>query len=418
MYKTFFRFGAGVVLALQACQNPASAPTGTSAQQAVGARLVTVLPLTGALAANGPSREKAARLAADHIHEAGGLASGRLQLDHLDSGTQAAHAQAQLQTYIAAQGAPDALIGASSSQVSRQLLQEAVRGGFPMISPASTAASFTTEDPRQLFFRTAPSDAFQSTILADRIYESGVRRLGVIYLDDAYGSSLKETLQKAFVQQGGAVVTAVPYQPNQTEALSAALDALWQTSLDGVCLVGYPQEAPQIFNHWLASGLQPELRWFFSDGLKSAETLAGVSAPFRLDQSLGTVPSSLPQEASARFEQDYLAAYQGVPVSFAAHTYDAVVLAALALQLRHFQKDLSWSEALQQVSGPPGKLVGPGVLGLKEALRLLAEGQAVNYEGASGSVDFDAQGDVLSDYEIWTFKSGFIFRVETRSPSR
>lgn len=402
-------------MGLQACQDPARQSVITPAP-AVGARLVTVLPLSGALSANGPSRERAAQLAAAHINQAGGLAQGTLQLDHLDSGTQGAYALDQLNTYVATHGKPDALIGASSSQVSRELLQ--VIEGYPMISPASTASSFTTQDPQDLFFRTAPSDAFQGTVLADRMVESGVHKLGLIYLDDAYGRSLKDTLQQAFTDQGGEVVMALPYQAGASEALLAQLNTLWQQEVDAVCLVGYPQEAPQIFNHWLASGQHPELRWFFSDGLKSAETLAGVTAPVRLDQSLGTVPSALPQEASARFEQDYLAAYQGVPVSFAAHTYDAVVLAALALQLRHFKQDLSWSEALQSVSGPPGKLVGPGELGLQEALRLLAEGEDVNYEGASGSVDFDAQGDVLSDYEIWTFKSGFIFRVETRSPSR
>lgn len=403
---------------LCSCQVPAAEPPTTGEPQQVGARLVTLLPLTGSLAGNGPSRERAAMLAAMQVNEAGGLRNGRLQLDHLDSGTQSEVAATRLENYLNTQGKPDVLIGASSSQVSREILQWATRENFPMISPASTASSFTRDDDADLFFRTAPSDAFQGTVLADRIQESGVRKLGLIYQNDAYGNSLKDTLESALSSKEVAVVTSLPYAQGDAEALLAQLDAFFAQDIDGVCLVGYPQEAPQIFNHWIDAGAKPDIRWFFSDGLKSAQTMAGVREPFRLDRSLGTVPSSLPQEASARFEQDYLAQYQALPVSFAAHTYDAVVLAALALQKQQFDPSLSIGDALREVSSPPGQLVGPGVKGLKDALERVARGEDVNYEGASGNVDFDAQGDVLSDYEIWTFRSGFIFRVETRSPQR
>lgn len=407
---------------LSACQQLAPqlvSPTPQSplSSSDAGLRLVTLLPLTGSLASKGPSRERAAKLAALHINQAGGLSSGRLRLDHLDSGTSAEIALEQLSAYLRT-GKPDVVIGASSSQVSREVLKLAQQERFSMISPASTASSFTTADTSDLFFRTAPSDAFQGTVLAERIYESGVRRLGLIYQDDAYGVSLKETLASAFVALGGEIVQNLPYLQGDTESLISSVPVFLQTPVDGICLIGYPQEAPDIFNAWITSALQPQVKWFFSDGLKAAQTVAGVKEPFRLDQSFGTIPSSLPQEASARFEQDYLAAYQEIPVSFAAHTYDAVALAALAAQRRAQRPEMSFADALREVSSPPGKVVGPGEKSLKEALLALAQGESVNYEGASGNVDFDAQGDVLSDYEIWTFKSGFIFRVETRTPSR
>jgi branched-chain amino acid transport system substrate-binding protein len=401
-----------------ACQQPTQQTSKPLSASNAGVRLVTLLPLTGSLASKGPSRERAAKLAALHINQAGGLSSGPLRLDHLDSGTSSTVALAQLSAYLRMSGKPDVLIGASSSQVSREVLKLAQQERFPMISPASTASSFTTADTSDLFFRTVPSDAFQGTVLAERIYESGVRRLGLIYQDDAYGTSLKETLANAFMALGGEIVQNLPYLQGDTESLSKRVPVFLQTPMDGICLIGYPQEAPGIFNAWIDSVLQPEVKWFFSDGLKASQTIAGIKEPFRLDQSFGTVPSSLPQEASARFEQDYLAAYQEIPVSFAAHTYDAVALAALALQRRARFPEVSFADALREVSSPPGTIVGPGEKSLKEALLLLSQGEPVNYEGASGGVDFDAQGDVLSDYEIWTFKRGFIFRVETRTPAR
>ena len=48
--------------------------------------------------------------------------------------------------------------------------------------------------------------------------------------------------------------------------------------------------------------------------------------------------------------------------------------------------------ALRDVATPPGEVVRPGEWA--KAKKLLSEGKDVNYEGASGNVDFDENGDV------------------------
>jgi neutral amino acid transport system substrate-binding protein len=35
-------------------------------------------------------------------------------------------------------------------------------------------------------------------------------------------------------------------------------------------------------------------------------------------------------------------------------------------------------------------------------LKLLKEGKEINYQGASGDVDVDANGDVIGTYDVWT----------------
>ncbi|MFN6365321.1 MAG: hypothetical protein ACK4V0_05790, partial [Aphanizomenon sp.] len=37
-----------------------------------------------------------------------------------------------------------------------------------------------------------------------------------------------------------------------------------------------------------------------------------------------------------------------------------------------------------------------------EGLKLLKEGKQINYQGASGDVDVDANGDVIGTYDVWT----------------
>jgi branched-chain amino acid transport system substrate-binding protein len=67
---------------------------------------------------------------------------------------------------------------------------------------------------------------------------------------------------------------------------------------------------------------------------------------------------------------------------------------------------------LREVANPPGVFIGPGEF--EKAFAELKAGKPINYEGASGSVDFDANGDVLAPIEIWRFHNGKIvtYRME------
>ena len=65
-------------------------------------------------------------------------------------------------------------------------------------------------------------------------------------------------------------------------------------------------------------------------------------------------------------------------------------------------------DALRSIANPPGEVVGPGVAGIGRALAVIAEGGDINYEGASGAVDFDENGDVFGPIEIWEITGGEI----------
>ena len=55
----------------------------------------------------------------------------------------------------------------------------------------------------------------------------------------------------------------------------------------------------------------------------------------------------------------------------------------------------------------------------QKAFALLDSGTDINYEGASGTVDFDENGDVVTPIEIWKYDADgkiVTFRVETQIP--
>lgn len=396
---------------LLSCQLPNS---GTAELPRI--KLAVAIPITGSLSSKGPSRLKAAELAMEHINQAGGIGNIPLKLYPIDSATNGTIAAQRVRELLDQHPDIQALIGPSSSQESLQVLEVMKSRQKPMISPASTSATFTTLDDGGYFFRTVPSDAFQGQILAAKIRDFNFKKIGLLYVNNAYGQSLHAVVKTEVEKHGGQIVSAVSYPEAVQSRYDSEINRLLETKPEAVCFIGYPGEAPGIFNSWLASGKSPQLKWFFSDGLKAAEILQGVSNPLQLDGSLGTLPGTSSQPEDSQFFQDaYVQKYGEFPQSYASNSYDAVILAALALQRSQNAHNLDLRQAIREVASPPGIEIRPGQANLQQALKLLSQGQDIDYQGVSGDLNMDAVGDVRNHYEIWTLKNGFIFRVETFS---
>ena len=65
---------------------------------------------------------------------------------------------------------------------------------------------------------------------------------------------------------------------------------------------------------------------------------------------------------------------------------------------------------LRSVANPPGEIVGPA--DIAKALELVRDGKDVDYVGASGNVDFDENGNVVSWMRVWTVKDNTILDTE------
>ena len=68
------------------------------------------------------------------------------------------------------------------------------------------------------------------------------------------------------------------------------------------------------------------------------------------------------------------------------------MLIALAIEKAGTTDRTAVKTALREVSSAPGEVVGPGEWA--KAVQLLKDGKDINYEGASGSHEFDRNGDV------------------------
>jgi ABC-type branched-subunit amino acid transport system substrate-binding protein len=75
--------------------------------------------------------------------------------------------------------------------------------------------------------------------------------------------------------------------------------------------------------------------------------------------------------------------------------YDAVYLLALAAETAQSTNPAAMRAAMLDVANAPGQKIDPGSeqVGLAVARQLVGSGGSVDYEGASGPIEFDANGD-------------------------
>ena len=100
-----------------------------------------------------------------------------------------------------------------------------------------------------------------------------------------------------------------------------------------------------------------------------------------------------------------------VPHAYITSSYDAGMIMMLAIAKANSTEGAAIHAAIREVANAPGEVVGPGEY--DKALRLLAEGKDINYEGASGPVDFDERGDVKGVFELWEYRDGKIASLRT-----
>jgi ABC-type branched-subunit amino acid transport system substrate-binding protein len=398
----------------------------TSAALGQDLKVGTLFDHTGALQEWGPNFQKAAQLAAKHLAAAG----FSIEFVHEDSATAAGPAQKAAKKLMEVDKVA-AILGSGSSGVIVPVAEEVTSpNDMLMISPGATSpfiSMLPADKKKDFLFRTCPSDALQGVVLgklAAGLYKSA----SVMYVNNPYGQGLAEQFRRSFHKRGGTVYTMIPHAEEVAGSYVADLrNAYARVYLtkpfrsgksDVLCVFSYPEHAKVYVKE--AIEVFDGQAFLFSDGSKSEKIAAAVGAE-NLEQSMGTAPGVAGGEAYANFTADFKAEFGGIPaVPFISNTYDATAvigLAAYAAKVKGLDlTSKNIKDHLRKVANPPGLFIGPGQF--KLAFEMLKQGKDINYEGASGSVDFDDNGDVVAPIEIWRFSMGKIvtYRMEYQIP--
>jgi hypothetical protein len=235
-------------------EGPAYASAGATGEPLV---IGTLLPLTGNLAFLGPPEVAGARLAVNDINAAGGVLGQQVQLIEGDSGDASTDTATQTVDRLL-QGGVNAIIGAASSGVSLTVIDRITGAGVVQFSPANTSDQFTDYNDNGLYFRTAPPDTLQARALSDLIINDGNNTVGIMALNDPYGTGLMENTRQNLIAAGLAEdsIQTLTYDP-QAANYDAEIQQMVDFAPDAVVVIGF-EESARIIEGLNSQGIGPQ----------------------------------------------------------------------------------------------------------------------------------------------------------------
>ncbi len=146
--------------------------------------------------------------------------------------------------------------------------------------------------------------------------------------------------------------------------------------------------------------------------MKGEAVAAGPASKF-IEGSFGTAAGPMEVPVAGQFTADFNARFEPSTVPYNREAYDAAVLIALAMwragpvffELSRAEQGAAIRDGIMAVANPPGEEVTYGEL--EKAFDLLTEGKEIDYQGVSGPIVFDENGDMgVGAMEIWAIRDG------------
>lgn len=344
--------------------NDAAAPEGNNEDGAAMAQEVKVGymgPLSGDAVSYGESTKRAVELAlADSGLE-------NVEVVYQDSRCEAKEAANAVNALVNVEKVA-AIVGELCSGATLAAAPVATEAGVVMISPASTAP--TVSEQGEYVFRTVPSDALQGDFGAQLVYDDGHRKLAVVYINDDYGNGFNDVLNSRFPELGGELVASEGFSKGDVD-MRTQLTKVKDAGADAVYIISNsPDAAVAVLKQITELGL--DVAVYGSEGLKAEDVISGAK-----EAAEGLIVSSV-SGGTEDFVSAHKAAYEGAePGPFAAQAYDAMTAILDAVE-----------------SG-----AGTG----EEIKNFLNDH---SFEGVTGMIDFDENGDVGGVYQVFEAKDG------------
>ncbi len=169
-------------------------------------------------------------------------------------------------------------------------------------------------------------------------------------------------------------------------------------------IIDYPDTWAKMGPALVRTGNWDPALTFTGDGLRSNDLPEATGQP-STEGMRGSAPTSLDAPAGAAFDALWKSDVGDPRQTYDAQNFDAVVLIALAAAAAGSSDPAAIAENLQGVSGPPGDKYT--FENLQEAIDAAANGDDIDYEGASGPIDLDDNGDPsAANYGTWSYKGG------------
>lgn len=402
-------------------QTGGSTNTGGTGASSKSLKIGSLLSNTGDVASIAQPLPNAIKMAVETVNGCGGVNGEPVTLVSEDDQSDPSAGKAGM-TKLAEVDKVAGVVGSFASSVSTAAADVAVTNKVMLVSPGSTSPVFTQrakEGKYQGFWaRTAPPDTYQAQAMAQLAAKKGFKKVATIAINNDYGVGFEKEFIAAFKKLGGTVVNEskpTRYDPKAT-TFDSEVKAAFEGKPEAIAAIVYPDTGASLLKAAFEQGLSKGVTIMLPDGAydpgfpdKVGKTSDGK---YILAGAIGTVPGAH-GKALEDFNKKWSAT--GKPVTaYLQHSWDAASLLMLAAQSAKANTGEGIKSQIREVAGGDGQEVSD----VCEGLKLLKEGKKINYQGASGNVDIDPQGDVVGAYDIWQVQpDGKLKVIDTVDPT-
>lgn len=316
-----------------------------------------------------------------------------------------------------------AVVGPDSAQALSDVVGLASSSAVPILSPAGTASSLVQLPSLGFLFRLAPVETQQASTLAREVPNGGL--LGLVSSEDTYGNNVRRSFLTAWMSRDQRN-NQVRFPYSYSESMSAQLDMaaaqlvvneptyvltvatttqprLIEKLRDLPNPVGDPMRVSQIVASDTARSDELLELARRADMIEHLKRVRGIGP---LSITAGVEGTEFKTAFTARFPDDRL-----VTGVYAAYSYDAVFLAAVAMNsIKGEVKGAAVQSVLRMMTNSMNVLPLSRVT-FADTVRAVQQGNTFTLSGATGAIRFTPEGSRdPALFERWT--------IDTTNPAR
>ena len=334
-------------------------------------KLGIISPLTGPAASFGVSQKNGSDLAIEELNSKGGVNGKKLVAIYEDSQVDPNKALAAFKKLTEVDKVSFVIEQGSTSEI---LALAPVAEKAKIILIASVASGAKITDAGDFTFRISPSDTVQGPIASDFATRKGFKKAAIIFVNNDWGSGLKEGFEKRFQENGGEVLLSESMDP-ATKDFRTSLTKIKSAKPDIIYIPVHPDQAGVLLQQAKELGVKAQFFGTDSFSEKSILSVAGNAA----EGVVFTIPAKTAGPIFDEFSKKYKAKFNTDANYIAAAAYDSVMVISKASSEGKYDPEKTKSN-LYQIKG---------------------------YNGASGDITFDKNGDVINKkFDLLIVKKG------------
>jgi branched-chain amino acid transport system substrate-binding protein len=359
-------------------------------------QLGTIVPLTDGGGPYGPDIAKAQQAVLAEVNEAGGLLGRRIELvveddqSNIDATVRAARK-------LIAVDKVESIMGIWASADAMAIAPYCWQAKVMMLCLA--AADNITQLPHQGYVaRTQPSTSLQGLQFGILAVSEGIRHLFVLMPRTVFAEATIKQIA-GHCEGKGVKVSSLIYDAKKT-SFRAELDEVVRANPDMLMLGGYLADTVVLAQDAYRAEYKGKIAGFaYAIGPRFIERAGPVVA----DGAYAIEP--VPATGSSAYARLRILTGKSDLDTYTCQGYDQINLALLAMASGKNPTGTGIRDNLRKIGDPAGITVDNAL----DGLRALAEGRAINYDGASGPCKFAPNGDLAAaNFRVSKVRGGVI----------